>query len=94
MGAISLISAINIIDAIAVALVASAAFQQLALRTKIALPGIIKDKVSSRRENAFLMRGSCSGMDAVFKSLLSGETFIPFAKLQIGNIGIQILILA
>ena len=33
-------------------------------------------------------------MDAVFESVLSGETFIPFTKLQVGDIGIQILILA
>jgi len=33
-------------------------------------------------------------MDAVFESLLSGETFIPLAKLQVGDIGIEILILA
>ena len=65
----------------------------MALRTKIALPGIIEDEVSGR-ENTFFMRGSCSGMDAVFESLLSGETFIPLAKLQVGDIGIEILILA
>jgi hypothetical protein len=54
---------------------------------------MVEDEISSGESAPFLDR-SLAGMDAIFESLLPGETFISFAKLQVGDIGIQVLILA
>ena len=90
---ILLASAINIIDPVAVALAASSAFQHLALRTDIDLPGTIEEKVCIG-ELRFSFRGSRSPMNAILESLLLEEAWIAFAKLQIWDVSVQLFCLA
>ena len=90
---IPLVGAINIINPVAVALAASTAFQDLALRTDIDLSGNIEDKVCIR-ELRFWFRRSRSAMDAILEPLLFEEAGISLAKLQVRDVSIQLFPLA
>ena len=90
---ILLVGTINIINPVAVALAASTAFQDLALRTDIGLSGNIEDEICIR-ELRFLLCGTCSTMDAILEPLLFEEAWVPFAKLEIRDVSIQLFPLA
>ena len=76
---------INIINAIAVALAAGTAFQDISLRTDIHLSGGIETKIRS---------GERGGGFAVFETRLFLEAWIALAEMDVGDISVQSFLLA
>ena len=79
---------VDIIQAMAIALVASMAGQFLALRADVNLPGGIEFEIFDReRLQLFLL--PLPAMNAVLEALLIGKALIPLAKLNVGDVSID-----
>ena len=92
-GTILRASAIDIIDPVAVGLAACATSQDLSLRTDIDLAESIEAKVRIGELRVFF-HGSSSGMNAILESHLLEKAGIPFAELDVGDVGVQLFPLA
>ena len=92
-GAVFHTGMVNIIGAIAVGLVAGMTGQFLALRTNIDLLARIEREVSCREETG-LGVGSLPAVEALLEASLLGKVRIAFAKLDVGDVGIEPCIFA
>ena len=82
---------VNIIGSIAVDLVAGMTGQFFSLRTEIDLFVGIEREVSCSEETWFGV-WSLSGVEAILETLLLGKTWIAFAELDVGDVGIDLFI--
>lgn len=84
---------INIVDPIAVVLVVRVAGQFFPVRTAIDLVGRVEDEIGGRESFGF-RGGSFSGMQAVLEAWLFSKTRVTVAKVNIGDVSIELLGLA
>ena len=90
-GAVLRAGMVNIIGSIAVGLVAGMTGQFLSLRTEVNLPDWIEREVRSGEETR-LGVWSLPAVDAILEALLIGKARIAFAKLDVGDISIDLFI--
>jgi hypothetical protein len=90
-GAVFRAGMVDIIGAIAVGLVAGMAGQFFSLGTDIHLLARIEREVSGREET-WLGVGSLPAVDAILETLLIGKTWIAFAELDVGDVGIDLFL--
>ena len=82
---------VDIIDSIAIDLVARMAGQFLPLRTQIHLFVRIEREVRNS-EGTGLGIGSLPAVNAILETFLIGETRIAFAELDVGDVGIDLFV--
>ena len=84
---------VNIIGSIAVDLVAGMTGQFFSLRAEIYLFVRIERKVRSGK-GSWLGIGSRPAVDAIPEAFLLGKARVPFAELDVGDVGVDLFILA
>ncbi len=90
-GAVFFAGMVDIIGSMAIGLVAGMTGELFALGTAIHLLARIEREVS-RREEPWLDVGSLPAVDAILETLLLGKTWIAFAELDVGDVGIDLFL--